>query len=129
MAEVDVYRIYVEHPDDWRFVRSLTHHAPSNVLPALFCAYLASWRDAAMKEPASHRKDNAGRTAANSRLRIDAKNMSAGHEATRKRYERLTSQGPKQACTACQHCSLSGECKKELPMNGALCQEWKADFI
>jgi len=128
MAEVDIYKRYVVHPDDWRFVRSLIHHAPAQVLPALMCAYLSSWRWAAMQEPASHRKDNAGRRAANTRLRVDSERMEKGHHSTRQRYARLVNSGPKQACTTCQHCTLKGECSKGLPMDGELCAEWKPDF-
>ena len=128
MAEVDKYRRVVDHPDDWRFVRGLIHHAPAHVLPALMCAYLATWRHAAMGEPSPHRKDNAGRRAANSRLRIDSQRMEGGHAPTRRRYAKLVQDGPKQACTTCQHCSLLGDCGKGLPMDGALCPEWRADF-
>ena len=128
MAEVDVYKICVEHPDDWQFVRSLTHDAPANVLPALFCAYLSTWRHAAMQEPASHRKENAGRRAANTRLRLDAIAMEGGDKDTRQRYARLVQYGPKQNCATCQHCSLIGECKRSLPGPGHLCEEWRADF-
>ena len=81
-----------------------------------------------MNEHRAHRKDNAGRRAANSRLRIDSKLMASGDSATRQRYARLVQKGPKQACTTCQHCSLLGECGKGLPMDGALCPEWRADF-
>lgn len=128
MAEVDVYRRYVENPEDWAFLRPLVAHAPSNVLPALFCAYLSTWRAAAMKEALPHRKDNAGRRAANSRLRVDSHLMMAGDTKTRQRYARLVSQGPRQSCATCQHCTLLGECSKGLPMDGALCEKWKADF-
>lgn len=128
MAEVDVYRRHVSHPDDWAFLRPLVEHAPSHVMPALFCAYLATWRAAAMKEEAPHRKDNAGRRAANSRLRIDSQRMASGDSATRQRYARLVNNGPRQSCSTCQHCTLLGECGKALPMRGDLCDSWKADF-
>ncbi|WP_299313477.1 hypothetical protein [uncultured Halomonas sp.] len=128
MAEVDKYQHAITHPDDWKFVRGLIHHAPDNVIPALLCAYLAIWRHAAMNEHKSHRKDNAGRKAANSRLRIDSQRMAIGHAETRQRYARLVRHGPKQTCATCQHCSLLGECNKGLPMRGDLCDEWRADF-
>ncbi len=128
MAEVDKYRRAIDRPDDWQFVRSLIHHAPDNVIPALLRAYLATWRHAAMNEHKEHRKDNAGRKAANSRLRIDSQRMASGDSDTRKRYARLVQKGPKRACTTCQNCSLLGECSKGLPMRGDLCDEWKADF-
>lgn len=128
MAEVDVYRRWVEHPDDWAFVRPLVEHAPSHVMPALFCAYLATWRAAAIKEDVKHCKDNAGRRAANSRIRVDSKRMEDGDKATRQRYARLVNQGPRQSCATCQHCTLVGECDKGLPMEGELCDSWRADF-
>lgn len=128
MAEVDKYRSLVAHPDDWTFVRGLVHHAPDNVLPALFCAYLATWRHAAMNESRAHKKENAGRYAANSRLRIDSEAMERGDPATAKRYARLVQHGPKQGCATCQHCSLLGECEKGLPGPGDKCEEWRADF-
>lgn len=128
MAEVDVYKNYVEHPEDWRFVRALVEHAPSHVLPALFCAYLSSWRHGAMCEPRPVKKENSGRRAANSRIRIDAERMQRGDKDTRQRYARLVQQGPKQACATCQHCSLLGKCGLGKLGPGHLCEDWKADF-
>lgn len=129
MAEVDVYKKYIQHPDDWAFVRGLVHHAPAPMLPALFCAYLSSWRDGAMKERVACRKENAGRRAANSRIRADAEAMQRGDKDVQRIYWRLVNRGPKQTCATCQYCDMEGVCKKALPGTGNLCEQWKADFL
>lgn len=124
---MDTYQKLIMHPDDWQFVYSLVHHAPDHILPALFCAYLASWRHAAMMEPLPHKKDNAGRRAANTRLRTDADRMQQGDQATMELYGRLVREGPKRGCATCRHCTLLGECGNDLPMNTPWCSEWERD--
>ena len=128
LAEVDLYRHCAVDLEDWDFLRGLTHHAPADVLPAIFCAYLATWRHAAMLEPSPARKENAGRYAGNCRMRVDAAKMERGDKDTMRIYARLVREGPRVACATCQHCDTVGGCRKGLPMVGSECPEWRADF-
>lgn len=50
-------------PDDWCFVNHKTAGRADQVM--LLTGYRETWLEAAEAEPASHRKDNAGRRAAN----------------------------------------------------------------
>lgn len=113
MAEVDIYRHWVADRADWEFVRPIVQHAPREMLPPIFSEYRRRYKEAAFSEPAPHRKDNAGRRAANIGLRRDSEAMKRRDADTNARYSNLVRQGgPCQSCATCRHSTLvHGECK------------------
>lgn len=100
------------HRDDLKFFESLTHHAPSDVLLLLRFEYIRAWKAAAAAEPYSHRKDNAGRFAANTMIREDSENMRARDPETLAKYKKLLEQGPPRICCTCEHYDQNGHCEK-----------------
>ena len=122
------FRSYVPHAKDWDFIVGIASGMPSRMLPALFCAYLASWRHAAISEPAEHRKDNAGRRAANIRMRESVQGIKRNDARTMAIYTRLLTSGPTISCATCSKCNLEGICTISGDPVGKPCDKWKADF-
>lgn len=122
------FKDYIPHAKDWEFIQRTVAGLPARLYPALFCAYLASWRHAALSEPVEHKRDNVGRRAANTRIRESAAGIRANDTRTLAIYTRLLESGPKQSCATCSKCTLEGVCSVSKEQAGELCQEWKADF-
>lgn len=125
---MDQWVKYIPHAKDWEFIQRTLHGIPARLYPALFCAYLASWRHVAMIEPVEHKKDNAGRRAANTIIRVSAEGIRNGNERTLATYSRMLTSGPKVNCSTCSKCSLDGICGISGNKAGDVCAEWKADF-
>lgn len=124
---MEQFKKHIPHAKDWEFIQRTLQGIPPRLHPALFCAYLASWRHAAINEPKTYRKDNAGRRAANTRIRESALGIKTGNASVLSIYSRLLESGPKVSCATCSKCSLEGVCTA----GGEAvkpCSEWKADF-
>lgn len=128
MAEVDIYRHWVADRTDWEFVRPLVCHAPREMLPPIFSEYRRRWKQAAYAEPKPHRKENAGRRAANTGLRRDVEAMKRRDPEANKRYATMVRLGtPEQLCATCRHSTMvAGECKRAggTPETEKLCTEF-----
>lgn len=128
MAEVDIYRYWVADKADWEYVRPMVCHAPREMLPPIFSEYRRRYKEAAFAEAGPHRKDNAGRRAANVGLRRDVEAMKRRDPETVRHYAQLVRQAtPYQACAACRHSTLvAGECKNPdgTPETEKLCTEF-----
>lgn len=125
---MEQFKNYIPHAKDWEFIRRTLQGIPARLYPALFCAYLASWRHAAINEPVVHKKDNAGRKAANTIIRVSAEGVRKGNAKTLATYSRMLTRGPKVNCSTCAKCSLEGICGVSGNQAGKVCADWKADF-
>lgn len=101
----------VGHPHDWEFFHRLTHHAPREMLCAIVSEYRRAWREAEAAEPVGHRKTNAARRAANTRLREDAEGMKSKEPEVLRKYREIVANGPPRVCHTCDHYLDDGSCR------------------
>jgi hypothetical protein len=84
--------------DDARFLARILGSLSREAQGRVMWAYRAAWADGEAAEPLPHRKENAGRRAANKWVRSV---MEAPKSVMR--YRELIEQGPPQCCHTCDH--------------------------
>jgi hypothetical protein len=121
--------------DDEQYLVVLLRGIEDFAQAGLLHRYALAWKAAHDAEPASHRKENAGRRAANTIIRQEAKAMRAEEPDMVKQYREWQNFGPPPCCHTCLYYSKEGVCEwhnmtppAEFTQQIGQCPDWEMEI-
>ena len=122
-------------PDDKKWLRHILTDGEPQIVRALLLRYADIFLQCSDAEPVKHRKDNAGRRAANTWIRQEIDKMRHEEPETVKNYRRLLKEPFPKCCHTCENYDLQGVCLRygmEPPEDFAAktdaCADWVEDI-
>ena len=104
------WKSLLSHRDDKRYVKIIVDGFPLDVRRALLWGYVTAWEDAEAKEPVPHRRDNAGRRAANEWIRQEALALRFAEPEDVKHWREAKHRHAPACCHTCEFYDQDGHC-------------------